>query len=76
MDQLLKTGSMMSKSETSENTEDCEGNSEKPEIVHRCDSYGIVPKFSHMNLNLESMIIIFYQISSKSKEDNKLFCFP
>lgn len=35
MDQWLKTGSLMSKLETSENTKDNEGNSEKPEIVHR-----------------------------------------
>ena len=27
----------MSKLETSENTKDNEGNSEKPEIVHRCE---------------------------------------
>lgn len=35
----------MSKLETSENTEDNEGNLEKPEIVHTCDSYGVVPSF-------------------------------
>lgn len=40
MDQWLKTGSLMSKLETSENKEDNEGNSEKPEIAYRCDSYG------------------------------------
>ena len=34
----LKTGSSMSKLETSENAEDNKGNSEKSEIVHRCDS--------------------------------------
>ena len=52
MDQRLKTGSLMSKFETSENSKDNEGNSEKPEIVHRCDSdsYGAIPKSSHMNL--------------------------
>lgn len=71
MDQWLKTGSLMSKLETSENTEHNEGNSEKPEIVHRCDSYGAVPKFSHINLGVESMIAISCQTSSKSTEGNQ-----
>lgn len=73
MDQWLKTGSLMSKLETSENTEDNEGNSEKSEIGDRCDSYGAVPKFSHMNLVVESMIAISCQTcqtSSKSTEGN------
>lgn len=70
MDQWLKTGSLMSKFETSENTDDNEGNTEKPEIVHRCDSYGVVPKFSHMKLIVENMIAISCEMSSKSTESN------
>lgn len=58
----------MSKFETSENTDYNEGNSEKPEIVHICDSYGVVPKFSHTKLLVESMIAISCQMSSKSTE--------
>lgn len=68
MDQWLKTGSLMSKFETSENTDDNEGNSEKPEIVYSCDSYGVVPKFSHTKLIVERMIAISCQMSSKSTE--------
>lgn len=45
MGQWLKTGSLVSKHETSENREDNEGNSEKPEIVHRCDSCGVFLSF-------------------------------
>ena len=58
MDQRLKTGSLMSKFETSENSKDNEGNSEKPEIVHRCDSdsYGAIPKSSHMNLVVKAWL--------------------
>lgn len=44
----------MSKLETSENVDDNEGNSETPEIVHRCDSYGALPKLSHMNTRWKS----------------------
>lgn len=68
MDEWLKTGSLMSKLETSENTDNNEGNSEKSEMVHRCDSYGVAPEFSHMNLVVESMIAISCQTSSKSTE--------
>lgn len=70
MDQWLKTGSLMSKLETSENTDDNEGNSEKPEIVHRCDSYGAAPKFSHMKLIKESRTAISPQTNNKSTENN------
>jgi hypothetical protein len=66
----------MSKLETSENAEDNEGNSEKSEIVHSCDSYRVVPKFSHVSLAAESMIIVPYQTSSKSTEGNhRLFSY-
>ena len=41
----------MSKLETSENAEDNQGNSEKSEIVHRCDSYRLFPLFSHVSLD-------------------------
>jgi hypothetical protein len=50
-DGWLKTGSSMSKLETSENAEDNQGNSEKSEIVHRCDSYRLFPLFSHVSLD-------------------------
>lgn len=50
-DRWLKTGSSMSKLETSENAEDNKGNSEKSEIVHRCDSYRLFPQFSHVSLD-------------------------
>lgn len=76
MDPWLKTGSLKSKLETSENTDNNEGNSEKPEIVHRCDSYGAVAKNSHMNLAMESMTALACQTSIKSTEGtHRLFLY-
>lgn len=46
----------MSKLETSENAEDNKGNSEKSEIVHRCDSYRLFPQFSHVSLDWKTWL--------------------